>query len=117
MVEVDSFADWFPTVYLKKFPSPPRNDAYIWSNENLRPKNLIFLAEEKFKNCVKLTKKQLVFYFTTQSNIISAVEKGETTYAEVENWLDMQLTSFFGNDDMIQTINYGNWIKYIQRAN
>jgi ubiquinone/menaquinone biosynthesis C-methylase UbiE len=117
MVGVDSFADWFPTVYLKKFPSPPRNDAYIWSNENLRPKNLIFLAEEKFKNCVKLTKKQLVFYFTTQSNIISAVEKGETTYAEVENWLDMQLTSFFGNDDMIQTINYGNWIKYIQRAN
>ena len=117
MVRNDNFSNWFPNIYLKKFPSPPRNNAYAWTNENLNPKNLKFIREERFKNSVILTKKQLTLYFTTQSNIIAAVEKKQTTYEQVENWLDQELASFFDNDDMTQTINYGNCIKYIQRAN
>jgi ubiquinone/menaquinone biosynthesis C-methylase UbiE len=117
MVGNNNFTSWFPNIYLKKFPSPSRNNAYTWSNENLNPKNLNFITEEKFKNSVVLTKKQLALYFTTQSNIITAVEKNQTTYEEVENWLDQQLSSFFDSDDTTQIINYGNWIKYIQRAN
>jgi ubiquinone/menaquinone biosynthesis C-methylase UbiE len=117
MAENDDFTNWFPNVYLKKYPSPPRNNGYAWTNENLYPKNFNFIAEKRFKNSVTLNKKQLAFYFTTQSNIISAVEKNETTYEQVENWLDKELASFFGNDDTLRTINYGNWIKFIQRAN
>jgi ubiquinone/menaquinone biosynthesis C-methylase UbiE len=117
MVGNDNFTTWFPNVYLKKFPSPPRNNAYCWTNENLIPKNFIFVTEEKFKNSITLNKKQLALYFTTQSNIIAAVEKNETTYGQVENWLDQELASFFDNEDTTQTINYGNWIKYIQRVN
>jgi ubiquinone/menaquinone biosynthesis C-methylase UbiE len=116
MVGNDNFTNWFPNVYLKKFPSPPRNNAYAWTNENLNPKNFNFVTEERFKNSARLTKKQLILYFTTQSNVIAAVEKNQTTYEQVENWLDQELVSFFDNDDMIQTINYGNWIKYIQRT-
>ena len=59
----------------------------------------------------------MALYFATQSNIISAVEKGETTYEQVESWLDKELASFFDNDDIEQTNHYGNWIKFIQRAN
>ena len=117
MVGNDNFTNWFPDIYLKKFPSPPRNNTYDWTNENLNPKNLNSITEEKFKNSVTLTKKQLALYFTTQSNIIAAVEENQTTYEQVENWLDKELASFFDNDDAIQTINYGNWIKYIQRLN
>jgi ubiquinone/menaquinone biosynthesis C-methylase UbiE len=117
MVDNDNFTDWFPNMYLKKFPSPPRSNAYAWTNENLNPRNFNFVTEEKFKNAITLTKKQLALYFTTQSNIIAAVEKKQTTYERVENWLDEELTPFFDNDDMTRTINYGNWIKYIQRAN
>ena len=62
-------------------------------------------------------KKQLVLYFTTQSNIIAAVEKNQTTYEQVENWLNQELSSFFDNDDTTQIIYYGNWIKFIQSAN
>jgi ubiquinone/menaquinone biosynthesis C-methylase UbiE len=116
MVGNDNFTDWFPNVYLKKFPSPPRNTAYAWTNENLNPKNFNFITEERFKNSVILTKKQLALYFTTQSNIISAVEKNQTTYEQVESWLGQELTPFFDNENTTQTINYGNWIKYIQRA-
>lgn len=117
MVGNDNFTNWFPNVYLKKYPSPPRNDSYSWTNENLNPKNFIFVTEERFKNAIVFNKQQLALYFTTQSNIISAVEKGETTYEQVESWLDKELTSFFENDDTEQTIHYGNWIKFIQRAN
>ena len=117
MVGNDNFTDWFPNVYLKKYPSPSRNDAYSWTNENLISKNFNFVTEERFKNSITFNRKQLALYFTTQSNIIAAVEKNQTTYEQVENWLDQELASFFDNDDTTQTINYGNWIKFIQRAN
>lgn len=116
MTGYDGFGNWFLNDYLKKFPSPPRNNSYDWTNENLIPRNLHFIAEEKFKNSVPLTKKQLACYFTTQSNIIAVAERNLTTYEQVENWLDQELASFFDNDDTVRTINFGNWIKYIQRA-
>jgi len=117
MMDNDNFTHWFTDVYLKKFPSPPRNNTYPWTNENLVPKNFNFVTEERFKNSITFNKRQLALYFTTQSNIIAAVEKGETTYQQVESWLDKELASFFDTDDTTQTINYGNWIKFIQRAN
>ena len=117
MVGNDNFTNWFPNIYLKKYPSPPRNNTYSWKNENLIPKNFNFVTEERFKNSITFNKKQLALYFTTQSNIIAAVEKSQTTYEQVENWLDQELALFFENDDTTQTINYGNWIKFIQRSN
>lgn len=117
MVGKEHFTHWFADVYLKKFPSPPRNNAYPWTNEQLTPKNFNFVTEEKFKNAITFNKKQLALYFTTQSNIIAAVEANQTTYGQVEEWLYQELASFFDHDDTVQTIYYGNWIKYIQRAN
>jgi ubiquinone/menaquinone biosynthesis C-methylase UbiE len=117
MIGNNSFTNWFPNVYLKKFPSPLRNNAYSWTNENLISKNLNFITEERFKNAITFNKKQLALYFTTQSNIIAAVEKNQTTYEQVENWLNQELASFFESDNTTQIINYGNWIKFIQRAN
>ena len=117
MIGNEKFKVWFPDIYLKKYPSPSRNDKYEWTNENLNTKDFNFVTEEKFKNPITFDKKQLALYFTTQSNIIAAVEKNQTTYEQVENWLDQELASFFDNDDTTQTINYGNWIKFIQRTN
>jgi len=117
MIGHDGFTHWFPEVYIKKYPSPSRNNSYDWSNENLISKNFCFVTEERFKNSVGFTKKQLALYFTTQSNIIAAVERNETTYEQAEDWLDKELAPFFPNDETTQKINYGNWIKYIQRAN
>lgn len=112
----DDFKQWFPDVYLKKYPSPPRNNEYDWSAENLQPRGLVFKHEDRFRNQVEMTKEQLILYFTTQSNIISAVEKGDTTYPAVESWLKEQLSPFFESGNEKQVIYYGNWIKYIQRT-
>jgi ubiquinone/menaquinone biosynthesis C-methylase UbiE len=117
MVGNKEFKKWFPNIYLKKYPSPPRTNDYDWTNENLNRNNFNFIKEETYTNPIIFNKKQLALYFTTQSNILSRVAKGETTFEEVENWLDKELSIFFINEETTRTINYGNWIKFIQRAN
>lgn len=115
MEEQPGFSNWFPEVYLKKFPSPPRNNQYEWSAENLQAKNFRPALEESFKNPGSFSKKELTLYFTTQSNITAAVESGKISYAETEAWLDEALSPFFPGEEIRQTIYFGNWIKYIQR--
>lgn len=117
MVGNEKFSNWFQTFYLKKYPSPPRNNSYDWTNENLIPRHFNLVNEERFTNAISFNKKQLALYFTTQSNIIAAVEHKGTTYEQAENWLSRELDSFFENDKTIKTINYGNWIKFIQQMN
>ena len=113
----DSFSNWFSQVYLRKYPSPPRNNNYIWTNETLNSRNFMLAKEEIFKNPIVFNKLQLILYFTTQSNIIAAVDKGQTTYERAEAWLNKELETYFAHEDDIQTIHFGNWIKYLQRAN
>jgi ubiquinone/menaquinone biosynthesis C-methylase UbiE len=116
MEGIEAFKKWFPEVYLKKYPSPKRNDSYLWTNENVNDKGFVFLKEERFKNPVAFTKEQLILYFTTQSNITAAIENGSSIYNKAENWLDIELTPFFREHEK-QIIHYGNWIKYLQKNN
>jgi ubiquinone/menaquinone biosynthesis C-methylase UbiE len=116
MLGNDRFTHWFRNVYLERFPTPPRNNTFSWTGESLGVMRFNLVREENFKNSVTFHKSQLILYFTTQSNIIATVEKGVATYEEVEDWLNHELASFFENEDTTQTISYGNWIKYIQRA-
>ena len=115
MKDVPEFDQWFPEVYLTKFPSPKRNDGYSWVNENLNKKRFNLINEEQFESQVEFTKDKLALYFTTQSNITAVVESGQYNYEEIELWLDNELSQFFKNGTTIRTICYGNWIKYIQR--
>jgi ubiquinone/menaquinone biosynthesis C-methylase UbiE len=114
MQSVKEFSLWFPEVYCKKYPSPPRQNNYAWTNENLENKNFRFDFEDNFQNEIEFTKDELILYFTTQSNITSQVENNITTYQEVESWLDKELEQFFKNEP--RKINYGNWIKYLQKT-
>lgn len=116
MTGVKDFDNWFPNIYLKKYPSPKRNNNYQWTDENLKDKGFKFIKEEKFKNPVEFTKEQLILYFTTQSNITSAVENKLSGYEDIEKWLGNELTPFFDHGQK-RTINYGNWIKYLQKIN
>ncbi|MFM2388032.1 MAG: hypothetical protein RL660_2789 [Bacteroidota bacterium] len=113
MQDVQEFSAWFPEVYCKRFPLPPRQNNYAWTNENLISKNFRIDFEDQFRNEVQFTIEDLVLYFTTQSNITSKIERRETDYQEVEHWLMQELKPFFTKEDRI--IEYGNWIKYLQK--
>jgi len=115
MQDVEEFSVWFPEIYCKKYPSPPRQNNYSWTDENLKSKDFKFVNEDNFKNDVDFTIDELILYFTTQSNITSQIEKQETTYQEVENWLHKELKPFFTKERRI--IKYGNLIKYLQKLN
>jgi ubiquinone/menaquinone biosynthesis C-methylase UbiE len=110
------FKDWYETVYLKTFPAPLRNDNYNWTKENLEAMHFDFVKDEKFSNAISFTKNELALYFTTQSNVISKVENGEISYEDAESWLNAQLKTFFNNQDEIRIIQFGNWIKYLQKT-
>ncbi len=110
-----NFKDWYENIYLKKFQAPPRNDQYNWTKEKLFELKFDYIKEEKFVNEVSFSKDELVLYLTTQSNIISKVEKEETTYEEVENWLNEPLQTFFNNEGERCVFQFGNWIKYLQK--
>jgi ubiquinone/menaquinone biosynthesis C-methylase UbiE len=116
MEESREFKKWVTDVYLQRFPSPPRNKNYDWSPENLLSKNFIIESSESFKNPVCFNRQQLINYFSTQSNIIAAVDSGKYPYWEIEEWLDNELSEYFENEFVKRTFYYGNWIKYLQKV-
>lgn len=112
----ETFQPWVRKVYLKKYPTPPRNRGYDWGEDNLSRFGLQMLKEDRFTNTISFNRDQLILYLTTQSNITAALESGQTHYAEVEVWLEQELSTFFPDKGSIRHINYGNWIKYIQKV-
>jgi ubiquinone/menaquinone biosynthesis C-methylase UbiE len=116
MKDVVEFQSWFPEIYLAKFPSPARNNDYNWSPEHLKLKNFILQKEEVFKNEISFIKEELILYFTTQSNISSAVESQVYSYAEIESWLNIELNRFFTEPGEKKTLYYGNKIQYLQKT-
>lgn len=109
------FNTWFPEVYLARFPSPKRNSSTNWNQEELTSFEFKLIQEDEFKNDVQFTKAELILYFTTQSNITAAVQNG-SSYEEVEAWLDTELSRWFKNEYTVQTIYFGNWMKYLKKS-
>src|ERR1700722_16097605 len=112
---VPAFKAWFTDVHLTKFPTPPRNNRFDWSNENLETKGLRFKEELRSTYAIPMTKKQLALYLTTQSNVIAKVEGGQLRYKDVLSWLDDALDGFFSGEEGSRMVNFGNWIKFIRR--
>ena len=113
---VPAFREWFTNVHLARFPTPPRNNRYDWSNDNLHEMGLQFKEELRSTYTIPMTKKQLALYLTTQSNVIAKVEGGELRYDDVLDWLDAALDRFFSGEESSRMVNFGNWIKFIQRV-
>ena len=113
---VQGFTEWCTDVYMRQFPSPPRNNKYNYADEHVQHIGLHFVTELRSIYSIPFTRRQLALYLTTQSNIISKVEGGKFTYGEVQSWLYKELSPFFPSDDEApRAVSYGNWIKFLQR--
>ncbi len=115
MKEEAGFRTWVLGGYLRKYPSPPRNDKYDWTKFNLVEKGFELINEERFENEIEYKKEELILYFTTQSNISLAVENGGGNYQGVENWLGKELDKFYDEPNVNKTLVYGNWVKYLKK--
>ncbi|MEL6658469.1 MAG: class I SAM-dependent methyltransferase [Bacteroidota bacterium] len=110
-----NFKSEFSQHYLGSYPSPPRNSSYNWNNENLARFELQFVAEDRFKNDIVFDQKSLILYFTTQSNITSAITEKGLTYPEIETALSAELRQYFPTEETKRTFSFGNTIKYFKR--
>jgi ubiquinone/menaquinone biosynthesis C-methylase UbiE len=113
----DDFKRWVDEVYLGNFPTPPRNRNYDWSVENLQAKGFSMQVYDEFENEINFDRAQSISYFTTQSNVISAVENKRYTYDKAEQWLDGQLALYFDRDETVHTFLFVNRIKFLQKRN
>jgi SAM-dependent methyltransferase len=115
MADNPDFLNWVNGVYLRRFPSPPRNNNYDWSGGNPAIKKFNIFVPEEFENEVSFNRQQLISYLTTQSNIEAAVEKGIDNYEEIENWLEDELSPFFDTDARMHSFMFGNRLKYLEK--
>lgn len=109
----DDFLKWADGVHYKKFPTPPRNNTYDWSAENLGKKGFSIYTADEFENGVYFDKRQLIDYLTTQSNVEAAV-KQTSIYSDIEAWLDKELSLYFSADGK-HLFWFGNRLNYLQK--
>jgi SAM-dependent methyltransferase len=110
----EGFTAWYTQVYLTRFQSPPRNDAYDWHGAPVSERGLHLTQEDVYTNEIAFQQKELIDYFITQSNIIAAVDSGTETYTSAKSWLNDELSGFFQNKSEGRVFLFGNWIKYLQ---
>lgn len=94
MRENSAFHNWGPEVYLKRFPTPPR-DSKPLTPEQAAQSGFEFIAEDRYENDVSFTPEELVVYLTTQTNVVAAVEQGRDSLESAYRWLLDQVGSFF----------------------
>ncbi len=112
MRENPGFRDWGREVYLKRFPTPPR-DSQPLTLEQAGKAGIAFIGEDTFDNEVTFTPEELVAYLLTQSNIVAAVDSGRDTLESAQAWLLDQVRLFFG--DMPGTFVFGTRSWYLQK--
>jgi ubiquinone/menaquinone biosynthesis C-methylase UbiE len=92
--EDDAFNAWRQESYLARYPTPWR----AWpsfSAEEIEKEGFQLIVEEILHNTISFSLEGLTDFFTSQSNVIAAVEGGDETIDEARAWLKENLASFF----------------------
>jgi SAM-dependent methyltransferase len=97
MAENADFRKWAWEDYPKRFPSPARKGWGV-TRESVKPLGFDLIAEEPFENPTLMTRKQLVDYLLTQTNVIAAVENGSMEIKEAAKWIDDGIIPFFASE-------------------
>lgn len=112
MVENAEFETWIFDIYLKRYPSPPK-DTQPFGKEDARREGFDFLGKEKYTNEVTWSRDDLVNYMLTQTNVIAAVEGGKESLQDVESWLMNETAPFF--KDAKATFMFRGPIWYLEK--
>jgi len=108
----DTFATWFTSAYLGRFPSPPRASAAL-TGVAAAQHGLCLELREQFSNVADFSLDELVGYLTSQSNVIARIENGHETLDEIQQWLSTTLLPLFGAGR--RSFLFGGWIWYLSK--
>ena len=108
------FKSWITSAYVKRFPTPPRNNQPI-DDQTADRSGFQLVKEESYTNVVFFDRAQLIDYLLTQTNVIAAIERGESTLDDVRAYLTTGVSPFFTSSEK-QTFDFGGPISYLRRA-
>ena len=108
------FKPWFASTYCQRFPTPPRNNRPL-DDRSAKQAGFQLVKDEKYSNVVFFDRKQLIDYLLTQTNVIAAIERGESTLDDVRAYLTTGVSPFFTSSEK-QTFDFGGPISYLRRA-
>ena len=114
MKENAEFKSWFTSTYVKRFPTPPRDDR-PFGEQDAEQAGFRFLKREWYANDVLWGASQLVDYLLTQTNVSAVVEDGAWTLEEVKRYLGMEVGPFFPATGRA-TFEFGGPIWYLQEG-
>jgi ubiquinone/menaquinone biosynthesis C-methylase UbiE len=113
MRENAEFEPWISQVYVKRYPTPPRNSVPITS-ELARGYGFRLAYQEEYQNEVQFSAEELSAYLITQSNVIAAAEQGKEAVEDVYDWLVTQTRPFFASEKAMFVFN--GYIWYLKKA-
>ncbi|HEX8476116.1 MAG TPA: class I SAM-dependent methyltransferase [Pyrinomonadaceae bacterium] len=113
MQENPEFAHWHRNTYLARFPSPHRHSQPL-THAAAAEHGFRLSEPENYTNDVRFSLEELAHYFTTQSNIIAALEQATEPLDSIHAWLVSSLAPLFPAPTC--TFNFGGYIWYMQKA-
>jgi hypothetical protein len=90
LVDQPRFADWMMNTYVPRLPVPPRRDHF--HRDGLASYGVELVGEQQLAYDVEMGVEALTSYLITQSNATLAVTAGDTSEAQLRQWLEQQLT-------------------------
>jgi ubiquinone/menaquinone biosynthesis C-methylase UbiE len=90
----DEFAQWHRSVYLARYPTPPRSYSSV-SEELVRPFGFTLVQKETHDQEIPMSREQFVSYLLTQSNVIAVVEQGSEELERIAQFLSDAVAPYF----------------------
>ena len=90
----DEFAKWHRSVYLARYPTPPRSYSSV-TEELVRPFGFTLVQKETHDQEIPMSRDQFVNYLLTQSNVIAVVEQGSEELERVAQFLSDAVAPYF----------------------
>ncbi len=103
---------WYEDYFLQEYPAPARNKTEVQTELS---EHLAFIKEEKFVHEISFQTESFVQYLCTQSNVLSLVQSGTSTFEEIEQKLREELRVFFKDDNTSIPIDFKYQYQLIRR--
>ena len=108
------FNPWFGSTYCQRFPAPPRDNRPL-DDRSAKQAGFELVKDERYSNVVFFDRKQLIDYLLTQTNVIAAIDRGESTLDDARAYLTTEISPFFTLAEQ-QAFDFGGPITYLRRA-
>lgn len=108
-----SFATWYASQFLSRYPRPPRDERPL-KGEECSGFGFQFVHSAAYTNEIAYSLDQFIDYLLTLTNLTVPLAQGRETEVSAREWFRGGLATFFGSGS--QGLEFGGYIWYLQRA-